>query len=159
MKIRVVQFEANNAKPEIIVNYRTDINTGEEFISVAVRNHMDINPSFLDFVKKYAHQIKLASLERGNFFLYQNNKENWKIWLLKNIDETWSQSPYSQSYYNSKNITWSHKPEGSLRLSDHWNFFSTYDGKLHCQTMNPSFKDRWALGEYHHGKYCIIKIF
>ena len=51
MKIRVVQFESNNAKSEIIVNYRTDINTGEEFISVAVRNHMDINPSFFGLCK------------------------------------------------------------------------------------------------------------
>ncbi|EPZ54467.1 hypothetical protein H477_3606 [[Clostridium] sordellii ATCC 9714] len=27
-------------------------------------------------------------------------------------------SPYSQTYYDTKDISWEHKPEGSLRISD-----------------------------------------
>ena len=35
-----------------------------------------------------------------------------------------NKSPYSSSYYNVQGITWDYKPEGSLRISDHWNFTS-----------------------------------
>ena len=42
-------------------------------------------------------------------------------------------SPYSDSFYNSHDISWTHKPDGSYRVSDHWNFY-TKDHKKHCKT-------------------------
>ena len=41
-------------------------------------------------------------------------------------------SPYSASFYNSKEISWNHKPDGSFRVSDHWNFI--IGDKKHCRT-------------------------
>ena len=71
-----------------------------------------------------------------------------------------SKSPYSDSFYNAKNITWKNKPDRSLRLSNHWNFGSAYDQKTHCETDRPIENERkWALAEYHKedGKYHILK--
>ncbi|HEM3698663.1 TPA: hypothetical protein U1C85_001740 [Streptococcus suis] len=87
------------------------------------------------------------------------------IWVMENWNSNWSKSPYSDSFYDSKKISWSHKPEGSIRVSDHWNF-NTYDemgeGILdgrHCPTKNKNFKSRWAVGQYSNGVYKIIKTF
>lgn len=75
----------------------------------------------------------------------QKERDSWKIV---------NKSPYSQSYYNSWDIDWDHKPEGSLRISDHWNFYSK--GKDHCVTdiKGPVW---WALGKYDNGIYKILK--
>ena len=41
-------------------------------------------------------------------------------------------SPHGSSFYNSKEISWSYKPDGIYRVSDHWNF--TTRGSKHCKT-------------------------
>ncbi len=69
-----------------------------------------------------------------------------------------SKSPYSNSFYNSKEITWDYKPDRSLRVSDHWNFWSR--GKQHCVTDRPVENGtKWVLAEYHaeDGKYHVLK--
>ena len=76
------------------------------------------------------------------------------VWLMDNINENWSQSPYGESFYSSKNIDWGYKPEGSLRVSDHWNFGQ--DGK-HCPTAEPV--DGWAVCKFENGKDHLIKKF
>jgi len=63
-------------------------------------------------------------------------------------------SPYSQSYYTDGKITWDYKPEGSLRLSDHWNFYS--EGKIHCKTLCGTTKG-WYVGRYENGYYTLIE--
>lgn len=76
------------------------------------------------------------------------------VWLMDNINENWSQSPYGESFYSSKDIDWGYKPEGSLRVSDHWNFGQ--DGS-HCPTAEPV--DGWAVCKFENGKYHLIKKF
>lgn len=73
--------------------------------------------------------------------------------------KTISRSPYSDSFYNSKNISWTSKPEGSLRLSDHWNFESY--GEIHCKldTTDEYISGVWILARYENGIYHEIKRF
>lgn len=72
--------------------------------------------------------------------------------------DTINKSPYSDSYYNSDNVEWDSKPEGSLRLSDHWNFES--QGEIHCKLDNTKeYTQKTLLCEYHNGYYHIIKEF
>lgn len=78
-----------------------------------------------------------------------NLAQNIMLWAKE-----WSQSPYSYSFYSSKNIDWGYKPEGSLRVSDHWNFGE--DGE-HCPTAEPV--DGWAVCKFENGKYHLIKKF
>lgn len=70
-----------------------------------------------------------------------------------------NKSPYSFSFYNSKNITWDYKPEGSIRVSDHWNFISK--GKKHCilKDREEKVEGEWILGKYIEGSYEILKYF
>lgn len=70
-----------------------------------------------------------------------------------------NKSPYSQTYYDTKDISWEHKPEDSLRISDHWNFES--HGKKHCELSNIDeyIEDNWILAQYKNGKYHILKEF
>lgn len=44
-------------------------------------------------------------------------------------------SPYSNTFYNSKDITWNYKPDNSYRVSDHWNFVNR--DRKHCKTDKP----------------------
>lgn len=119
-----------------------------------------IDPKFKAFCEKY-EKIILAIIKQGDFELRQSETDinnGWQKWLFEHYDpETWSQSPYSYSFYDSKDIDWGHKPEGSLRLSDHWNFESGLE--KHCITDNPEFKNGWAVGKYHKGVYHIVKYF
>ena len=60
-------------------------------------------------------------------------------------------SPYSKSFYSSDNISWSHKPDESYRVSDHWNFISSRDGKVikHCKTSTPVENNtHFSIGKY-----------
>lgn len=69
-------------------------------------------------------------------------KENFKVV---------SESPYSTSIYNSNDIDWNYKPEGSYRIADHWNF----DG--HCKThQEVKNNTHLSVGIYRDGKYDII---
>ena len=68
-------------------------------------------------------------------------------------------SPFSNSFYNSDEITWDHKPDKSLRVSDHWNF-RTRDGKKHCETLKQvECKNRISIGVFlqQYGKYRILQ--
>lgn len=69
-----------------------------------------------------------------------------------------SKSPYSKSHYILKQddyIDWGHKPENSLRISNHWNFFT--GGCVHCELAHTTEKvSEWLVCEYKEGKYHII---
>ncbi|UMY67842.1 hypothetical protein ML603_08150 [Streptococcus dysgalactiae subsp. equisimilis] len=75
-------------------------------------------------------------------------------WIMENMTQEWSVSPYSESFYSSKDIDWGYKPEGSLRVSDHWNFGA--DGE-HCPTEEPL--EGWAVCEYRDGLYHLVHKF
>lgn len=68
-------------------------------------------------------------------------------------------SPYSQTYYDTDDISWERKAENSLRISDHWNFES--HGKKHCQLYNIDeyIENEWILAQYKNGKYHVLKSF
>ena len=70
-----------------------------------------------------------------------------------------NKSPYSKTYYNVPGITWDYKPEGSLRISDHWNFIS--NGSRHCILAHTEelIENYWMLAKYIDGKYYVLKEF
>lgn len=87
---------------------------------------------------------KLTSKEQMIFNLCkEKNEENEKsinkyIELILTVEEKkgwkFSNSPYSNSFYylpENENISWSYKPEGSLRISNHWSFEA--NGEIHCE--------------------------
>ena len=79
--------------------------------------------------------------------------------IIKKMD-SWKfiiKSPYSNTFYDSKEIGWSYKPDGSFRVSDHWNFETR--GKKHCLTESPvTNTTHVSLGQYDRksGKYKIL---
>ena len=81
--------------------------------------------------------------------------------VLEEIDkfEYINKSPYSLSYYNTPNISWDYKPQGSLRISDHWNF--TSHGEKHCLLAHTekNIQNNWMLAEYIDEKYHVLKEF
>lgn len=61
---------------------------------------------------------------------------------------TWEhvfKSPISNSFY-SKQKGWGVTHDGTIRISDHWNFSAR--GTVHCKTKQEGFKDGWAKGIY-----------
>ena len=70
-----------------------------------------------------------------------------------------NKSPYSSTYYNVPGITWDYKPEGSLRISDHWNF--TSHGSKHCilDYTEELIENNWMLAKYIDDKYHVLKEF
>lgn len=76
--------------------------------------------------------------------------------LVAEWDGVWM-SPYSLSLYNTGDKGWDYTPEGSLRVSDHWNFKDS-EGRLHCPTRGqPHRRGHWALARYEDGAYVILK--
>lgn len=73
---------------------------------------------------------------------------------------TWEviyKSPYSNSLYSSTDISWSHKPDQSFRVSDHWNFKSM--DEIHCKTdKKVTNRATITLGQYHtkEGRYKVL---
>lgn len=72
--------------------------------------------------------------------------------VIKNWDII-NKSPFSSSFYNTYDIDWGSKPEGSLRISDHWNFESK--GETHCvlESTKEYLENTWILARYENGIY------
>jgi len=73
---------------------------------------------------------------------------------------TWKiiqKSPYSSSFYD-KEKSWNSTENGTIRISNHWNFFAKE--KMHCQTIQ-DIGDQWAKGIYDSsvGKWNIVKTY
>ncbi len=67
-------------------------------------------------------------------------------------------SPYSNTFYSSTDIGWGHKPDGSYRVSDHWNFYA--HDRHHCQTDKPvPNNSHVSIAKYDKktGRYNVIK--
>ena len=86
--------------------------------------------------------------------------------------ESWeviNKSPYSKSVYNTREVGWGYKGTKSLRISDHWNFFSR--GDFHCKIDKKSLeklglklediKNKWMKCQWLSSKKCykIIEIY
>lgn len=86
---------------------------------------------------------------------------------LKNyvIKEMVSASPYNRfdsgSFYNTNEKSWDYTPEGCIRVSDHWNFYSR--GSYHCILLNPDNVDiagKWVVAKYQsRGEYLLLEVF
>lgn len=58
-------------------------------------------------------------------------------------------SPFSDSFYNSIEVKSGYKPDGSFRVSDHWNYQSMDKSKeIHCLTDIPVKSSDVSLGQY-----------
>lgn len=72
-------------------------------------------------------------------------------------------SPYNRSdsgsYYNTPDKDWDFTPDGTIRLSDHWNFISP--GSRHCITSTPVENYKWVVAKYNAatGTYYVIDVF
>ena len=137
---------------EELINEVKEIKKQKEDLKTKKEYNKIINKYMGKFIKshlKLCNYTLLVSIVNA----FYNNEEIIKEILSWNVIST---SPYSSSYYNAKDITWNSKPEGSLRLSDHWNFES--QGTKHCQLENTNeYTEKLMLCEYHNGKYRIIK--
>ena len=119
------------------------------YVDEEILRYLDLN---FEAISKYAEQfIWNGTLD---FELNELPKIRMIVWLMKEWTSEWSQSPYGESFYNSHDIDWGYKPEGSLRVSDHWNFGE--DGE-HCPTAEPV--EGWAVCRYENGVYHLIKKF
>lgn len=110
--------------------------------------------------KETYKQEQSKAIELKNIYDILNSKNAPKDVFNEML--TWNtinKSPYSASFYNSYNIDWDSKPEGSLRISDHWNFMSK--GKMHCKlnTTKEYLQNTWILGKFINGEYVEVKRF
>lgn len=55
---------------------------------------------------------------------------------------------YSGSFYNTNEKSWDYTPDGTIRVSDHWNFYS--QGTIHCITDIDDKKivGKWVVAQY-----------
>ena len=74
-----------------------------------------------------------------------------------------SESPYSVSWYITEigeTIDWGTKPEGSIRISDHWNWKGNFSNEIHCPIAGagdePIYKKLVCI--YTNGKYKILNL-
>jgi len=77
--------------------------------------------------------------------------------IIKDWGIIWK-SPYSDTLYNTKDVSWGIKPDKSLRVSDHWNFQTR--GRKHCVSdKNVPNKTHVSLGLYDKSnkRYVILK--
>lgn len=73
-------------------------------------------------------------------------------------------SPYNKetsgSFYDCTDKSWNYTPDGSIRVSDHWNFYSR--GQIHCQTdiCDERIAGKWVVAKYsaETGLYHVISV-
>lgn len=81
---------------------------------------------------------------------------------------TWAtvfKSPFGNSFYSMPGKTWTHTPEGCLRIADHWNFTNKkHGGKrfIHCPTDKEVPMGTWAMGRWEggaEGHFVVVAVF
>lgn len=139
--------------PEFNEAYNIDSN--EDFKEFGCYIVFDSREEKKEFVKAYERSKLLIELQNhlrraeAPSAVFEVIK-NWKII---------NKSPYSYSFYDANDIDWGCKPEGSLRISDHWNFESC--GEKHCKldTTEEYIGGVWILAKYENGIYKELKRF
>src|SRR5690625_2323833 len=66
-----------------------------------------------------------------------------------------NKSPFSESFYD-REVDFGEKPEGTIRISKHWNYKSSHDDEVHAVTDKGVKDDNWAVGVYKNGVYEIV---
>lgn len=122
------------------VEYMNDVDK-ENFYSVKNAAIKHLERFAIDEEKYREIDLKMAckELELLEKFSSIQEKESLEV----------SKSPYSTSFYLHKHgevIDWGGKPEGSYRLSNHWNFNG------HCESDEIREREI-AIGRYELGKY------
>lgn len=143
----------NNLQLQVVTQMNDKTNINQLINNILMYKNLNVIKRFFNIFNN-KHEI---------FFSLNNNKlinlplNKVFIFILKNMNENWLKSPYSDSFYNSKDIDFGYKPEGSLRISDHWNFG---DDHKECQIVNcKNYNEGWKCCQYHNGKYYLIKDF
>ena len=78
--------------------------------------------------------------------------------IINNYKKGFRKSPHGDSFYSGE-VGWNYKESNSYRVSDHWNFTTRKDNKIHCQTISPvSDNSHWSIGIFREelGKYEIL---
>ena len=95
-------------------------------------------------------EIYLNHIELDDYLIPEEIKAMMKNWYVI------TKSPYSESFYSSDQIDWSFKPEGSYRVSDHWNF-KRGNGRIHCVTDKEVIdREEVCIARYENGIYRLI---
>lgn len=106
---------------------------------------------FLKEFKLFESKIYIDFDDLDRFLIPEEIKEEMKKWDII------TKSPYGESFYSSDKISWGYKPEGSYRVSDHWNFTSKGSGGIHCVTDKEVEDNKEVcLGQYENGVYKIL---
>lgn len=109
-------------------------------------------------IQKYLHHFDLNAVEFMQNQNHTNDATNQAtLYIIDHFNESWSKSPYSESYYDVTDVDFGFKPENSIRVSNHWNFYT--GTQIHCATDDVNFTDGWAIGKYENGIYHILKKF
>lgn len=132
---------------------------------------------FYDFIKESVETdteekppLTKKQLQRLKYFVHKENEivpwENLDKYgipdKIKEMMKEWpviNKSPYSDSFYSTTDISWTHKPNGSYRVSDHWNFTTHRDGKSikHCKTdKSVPTTSHITIAQYNNGIYTVI---
>lgn len=85
--------------------------------------------------KRELKRLKYSKVLTNKVVTYDELDEYGIPEEIKKEMATWeviNKSPYSNSFYSSLEVGWNSKPNGSYRVSDHWNFYTRE--KWHCQT-------------------------
>jgi len=112
--------------------------------------------------KKQLNRLKYFVQKESEIIEWENLDKYGIPEKIKMMMKDWSviqKSPYSDSFYSSTDIGWSHKPEGSYRVSDHWNFTTNRDGKSvkHCITdKSVPTTSHITIAQYKNGIYHVI---
>ncbi len=135
----------------------------------------------MSILKNYQYQVEIK-INSYSEFIVEKKKHNSNEPVPKRILAQWFRSgflrripvkaaqeilswdytyksPISLSFY-SKKKDWNHTEEGTIRISDHWNF--TARGTIHCKTKQDGItQDQWAKGIYDKkdGKFDIVEYY
>ncbi len=111
----------------------------------------------MKYINKFNEELKSST-----YYSAENLDKYGIPEKIKMMMKEWpviQKSPYSDSFYSSTDIGWSHKPEGSYRVSDHWNFTTHRDGKSkkHCKTdRSVPTTSHITIAQYKDGIYHVI---
>lgn len=102
------------------------------------------------FVELITEKKKPKDTSYSKNIIFDQISSSVPIEIIKEIVFNWDfvywKSPYGQSYYSAR-VGWGHKPDGSYRMSNHWNFTANNKPGIHCATSNSVENDtHWSIG-------------
>lgn len=99
------------------------------------------------YINESKGSSKVFPINNLGKFLPKTIDDRIILWIGDNWGNFYKKSPYGHSYYN-KNKSWDITLDGTLRLSDHWNFYDK-KGKKHCVLdKNIQNNTAWTIAKY-----------